>query len=105
MLQSQDARQSAASPRQLVLVANLPAAVPAVRSAAQVSRSWAQTASAATGSAAASDARSHSPAAAAAAPAGPTAGEWQYVPGVRPTAAPATLLDLICSDPEVSAPT
>src|SRR5579864_7213510 len=98
MLQSQDARQSAASPRQLVLVANLPAAVPAVRSAAQVSRSWAQTASAATGSAAASDARSHSPAA-------PTAGEWQYVPGVRPTAAPATLLDLICSDPEVSAPT
>ena len=62
----------AASPRRVALVANLPAAVPAVRSAAPVSPICARTASAATGSAAASDARSHSPAKAA-------AGEWQSV--------------------------
>src|SRR6266571_1306221 len=87
-----------ARPRLVPLVANLPAAVPAVRSAAPAFPICARTASAATDSAAASDARSHSPAKA-------VAGEWPSVLGVPPKAAPATLLDLTCSDPEVSAPT
>src|SRR4029077_4936249 len=80
-VRSQEARPTALSAPQLVLVANLPAAVPAVRSAAPVSRSWAQTASAAAGSAPASGAPSPSPAAA-------TSPGWQSVPGAPTTGAP-----------------
>src|SRR4029077_14212827 len=97
-IRKKDSRWSASSLRRLALVANLPAAVPAVRSAARVSLTWARTASAVAGSAATSDARSQSPVAA-------TADASQSVPVVRPTAAPATLLDLTYSGPEVSAPT
>jgi hypothetical protein len=67
-----DLRRRASSARQLVLVANLPASAPVVRSGAPFSQTCDRTASVATGSATAGESRSHIP---AAAPVAAVAGE------------------------------